>query len=139
MNKSSFFNYTAPKMNIIALATCVIGLIATFLAKVTASFMGFKASEGIMGHYGPFMLVLFIATAIVLVLKKDHSALIIAVVNALFCVFKAIQEITASEGGIKVGLNFGYWLMVIAAIATLVVLLLPVFTKKNDSTQNYGM
>ncbi len=142
MNKSAFFNYTAAKMNVIALATTVIGLVATFLAKVTASAMGIKASESIMGYYGPFMIVLFVATGIVLFLKKDHSALILAVVNAIFCIFKLIQELSSSESAygieVKVSVNFGYWLMVIAAIATVVVLLLPVFTKKNTQ-QPYGM
>lgn len=156
MNKSSFFNYTATKMNLFALIACVAGVVCTLLAKVVekVGYMGQseKASTSIMEVYGAFMLVLFIATAIVIFLKKDHTAFIIAAVNAVFCIFKLLQQllklglgaeekaaielIEAMGGSYSMSVNIFFWLMVIAAIASAVLLILPA---KNNTQQTYGM
>lgn len=144
MNKSAFFNYTAAKMNLFALIACVVGLISTFFAKATAKISGeVVATEGIMNVYGMFMVVLFVMTAVVVFLKKDHTALVFAAINVVFCIFKLIQQVSQKESAfgieVKGGVNFAFYLMVIAAIVALVMLLLPVLTKKNGSMQNYGM
>lgn len=156
MNKSNFFSQTAPSINFIAVILCVVGVVSTLLAKVVekASYMGesMKEATSIMSVYGAFMLVLFILTAVILFLKKNNSALILAVINAIFCIFKLIQQlahiglgeeekaaiemIEAWGGSYSMSVNFFFWLMVIAAIAIVVVLLLPIFgAKKNQAPQ----
>ncbi len=156
MNKSSFFNYTASKMNLFALIACVAGVVCTLLAKVVekASFMGEteKVSTSIMEVYGAFMLVLFVATVIMIFLKKDHSAFLIAAINSVFCIFKLLQQllqlglgeeekvaiewIEAMGGSYSMSVNVFFWLMVIAAIASAVLLILP---SKKNAQQTYGM
>lgn len=156
MNKSAFFNYTAAKMNLFALIACVVGAVCTLLAKVVEklSYDGDseKVSTSIMEGYGAFMLVLFIATAIVIFLKKDHSAFIIAAVNSVFCIFKLLQQLlrlglsAEEKAGIEffesmgakysMSVNVFFWIMVIAAIASAVLLILPA---KNNTQQTYGM
>ncbi|MGN1159090.1 MAG: hypothetical protein ACI4SE_02725 [Lachnospiraceae bacterium] len=152
MNKSNFFSQTAPSINFIAVILCAVGVVSTLLAKVVekASYMGesIKEATSIMTVYGAFMLVLFVLTAVILFLKKNNSALILAVINALFCIFKLIQQlahlglgaeekaaiemIEAFGGSYSMSVNFFFWLMVIAAIAIVVVLLLPLFGAKKD-------
>ena len=155
MNKSSFFSQTAPSINIAALVACVVGLISTFLAKVIekATYLGQSITDdtSIMSAYGIFIVVLFVVTIVILAVKKNNSALILAVVNAIFCIFKLIQQlaytsiglsdeekelmemIKAAGGSYTMSVNFFFWLMVIGAVAAAVILLIPVFgAKKNE-------
>lgn len=156
MNKSNFFSQTAPSINFIAVILCVVGVVSTLLAKVVekATYMGESLEEAtsIMSVYGAFMLVLFVLTAVILFLKKNNSALILAVINAVFCIFKLIQQlahiglgeeekqaielIETFGGSYSMSVNFFFWLMVIAAVAIVVVLLLPLFgAKKKQAPQ----
>ena len=124
VSSASFFQREAASINIIALIVAAVGLVCTLFAKVEASAWGVKFfSEGIMSHYGGIMVALFVFTGIMLFVKKDNIALIPAVINVVFCLFKAIQELS-TDVGVKVSLNIFFWLMTIAAIAVVAAILL---------------
>lgn len=124
--KVPFFQQQSESINFIALIIAVVGLICVFPAKVTAEFLGFEASEGILSHYGWLMAALFVAVGILLFLKKSNAAVVPAAINAVFCIFKMIQELSSGEEGINVGLNAFYWIVIIAAIVEVVaILVLP--------------
>lgn len=127
-SNASFFQREAASINFIALAAAVVGLVCTLLAKVKVSVFGVSVSEGIMSHYGGIMVALFVITAIMLFVKKDNVALVPAVLNAIFCLFKVFQELgtdVSEYGGLmEVGLNIFFWLMTIAAIVVCCAILL---------------
>lgn len=136
--KAAFFQQQSESINFIALIIAVVGLICVFPAQVYAEFLGFRASVSILNgagdiHYGIFMIALFALTGVLLVLKRTNSAIVPAVLNALFCLFKMIQELTSGEKGIKVGLNWAFWLVIVMAILEVAaILVLPkLMPKKN--------
>lgn len=126
-------------INFIALIIAVIGLICVFPAKVWAEAWGFKVSVGIVTgagdvHYGIYMIALFAVTGVLLVLKKTNSAIVPAALNALFCLFKMIQELSSGESGVKVGLNWAFWLVIVMAVLEVVaILILPKLMAKKDA------
>ena len=141
--KSAYFQQKAPVVNVIGLIAAVVGIVSTFLAKVTATvnILGYKdsASEGIFKHYGWLMAALFLATAIIYFLRMDHAALIVAVVNTVFVLFKVIQELTTDLGDYgdyaKISVNFFFWLALIAAIVDVAAVFVGpmLLAKKNNS------
>lgn len=129
--KVAFFQQQSESINLIALIIAVVGLICVFPAKVWAELWGFRASVNILMsdgkvHYGIYMIALFAVTGVLLVLKKTNSAIVPAALNALFCLFKMIQELTSGETGYKTGLNWAFWLVIVLAILEVVaILILP--------------
>ena len=125
---ANFFQRESASINFIALGVAVVGLICTLLAKVTLTeqFFGTSESQGIMSLYGGLIIALFVITAVMVFLRRDNAALIPAVINAVFCIFKTIQQLGVGNAFVKVSLGFFFWLMVLAAIAEVaVILVLP--------------
>lgn len=138
--KTPFLQQADTGINFIALIVAVVGFICVFPSKVVAkvSMFGISQSEGvsIMKQYGTFILILFAATAILLFLKKSNSAVVPAAVNAAFCIFKMIQELSVGSKEIKelkdmgldasMSLNFFFWMVILLSIVEVVaILVLP--------------
>lgn len=140
--KVPFMQQTDTGINFIALIIAVVGFVCVFLSKTVLKVSVFgvtqKQTFSILGEvkYGIFMLVLFAVTAICLFLKKSNSAVAPAAVNAVFCIFKAIQELAdgkkqlasigADSSMASYNLNIFFWLVVILSIVEVVaILVLP--------------
>lgn len=134
--KVPFMQQTDTSINFIALIVAVLGFICVFPAKVVAkvSFWGVSQSEGvaILTKYGVYMLVLFALTAVLLFLKKSNQALVIAALNAIFCIFKMIQQLSSGAKEVKeakemgmdasVSLNFFFWMVIILSVVEVVAI-----------------
>lgn len=138
--KVAFFQQQSESINLIALVIAVVGLICVFPAKVWAEIWGFRASVSILMsdgkiHYGIYMIALFAVTGVLLVLKKTNSAVIPVALNAIFSLAKMIQEVTSGESGVKTGVNWAFWLVIILSILDVVaILILPkLMAKKNEN------
>lgn len=137
--KSAFFQQKAPRINLIGLLVSVIGIVATCLAKVSATvdILG-TYSESIISVYGYYIAALFLATIIIFFARMDHSALIVSVINAVFILAKIVQELSTdvSElgGAVTISINFFYWLALICAILDIVAVFVTpiIFGKKNS-------
>lgn len=135
--KSAFFQQKAPRINLIGLLVSVIGIVATCLAKVSATsdFFGLIGSESIISVYGYYIAALFLATIIIFFARMDHSALIVSVINAVFILAKIVQELSTDLGAdVTVSVNFFYWLALICAILDIVAVFVTpiIFGKKNS-------
>ncbi len=133
--KSAFFQYKAPRINLIGLLVSVIGIVATCLAKVSATVSNYTYSESIISAYGYYIAALFLATIIIFFVRMDHSALIVSVINAVFILAKIVQELSTDLGvDVTVSVNFFYWLALICAILDIVAVFVTpiIFGKKNS-------
>lgn len=153
--KVPFFQRKSESINFIAVILAALGIVCTFFAKVTASYEVFSVkethSESIFSLYGYLIAALFLACVILLIVRQSNSAIILAAINAVFCVFKMIQQKANDSGDIKAlveeaeslgldakvstGFNIFYWLMLILSILVVVAIVVLPKVMGNKTTK----
>lgn len=127
--KVPFAQQTDAGINFIALILAVVGFVCVFPAKVEANAFGFKVGVSIISgdgaKYGIFMLFFLGVSALLLFLKKSNQAAILAIINAVFCILKMVQESNAAKDqgwGVTASFNFFFWLVLICSILEVVAI-----------------
>lgn len=126
----------ALKAKMIAYIGLVVAFISLFLPAVTvsASFYGtYKESMSFISYNGPWVLVLILITAVLLICNYDKFALIPVGLSALFLVTLLFDVLTASSAVSvfgSVSLSFGFFILFLGLAAVPVYYFLPRFKKQ---------